>query len=62
MDKVNSSRGRWTNSSGENSVIRNKEVAPKKEAKGFSREKAENLRGVIEWAFFLLIAWVRWNR
>jgi len=29
---------------GENSVIRAKEVAQKREVKGFSREKAENLR------------------
>jgi len=29
---------------GRDSVIKAKEVAPKKEAKGFSTEKAENLR------------------
>lgn len=43
-NRVRSSKGRWTNSSGENSVIKAKEVAPKREAKGFSTEKAENLR------------------
>jgi hypothetical protein len=41
MNWVRSSKGNLTSSSEENSVVRAKEVAPKREAKDFSREKVE---------------------
>lgn len=44
MNWVRSSKGRVTNSSGEKSVLRAREVVPKREVKGFSKENRENLR------------------
>lgn len=42
--RVGSYKGRWTNLSTEDSVIKAREVAPSSEAKRFSKENPENLK------------------